>query len=289
MVRMSSLFALVVVLSSSLAYGQSMPGGLHGVTRTDNGLPLPGVQVVVRRMDENTERSVVSNDHGAFLVENLKTGRYHLTASKAGFGSSSVTTVELVAQQSLLVDMTLATANGPKGSTDPARTADTHGQLLTENTGRESLAEQIRQLRDQFNQLGQRLAVLEAEEAKGATQAPIPTQPAPVAAPDKGLTQAAAPATRVLVASLDGTAGLKPAAKPQALSLTPHLGTPVAATSSGASLAGETPASPPQEASPRQKEEDRSLFGLGLDLAQRQPPHQGYLLGHEILYARDPS
>src|SRR5208283_2505589 len=145
MMRMSSLFALVVVLSSSLAYGQSMFGGLHGVTRTDHGLLLPGVQVVVHRVDENTERSVVSNDQGAFLVEILKPGRYQLTASKAGFGSSPVTTVELAAQQSFLVDMALAAPNGPKGSTDPARTADTHGQPLTENPDKEPLAERIRQ------------------------------------------------------------------------------------------------------------------------------------------------
>jgi len=250
---MSSLFALVVALSSSLAYGQSMLGGLHGVTRTDYGLPLPGVQVVVHRVDENTERNVVSNDHGAFLVENLKPGRYQLTASKVGFGSSPVITVELAAQQSFLVDMTLAAPNGPKGSTDPARTADTQGQLLTENAGKEPLTERERQLLDRLNQLEQRLAALEAKEAKGTTQAPIPTQPTPVAAPDKGVTQAAARATPVLVASLDGTAGLKPAEKPQALSLTPVPGLPAAAKPSGTSLAGETPVSPPQEASPGKK------------------------------------
>jgi hypothetical protein len=171
-------------------------------------------------VDENTERSVVSNEHGAFLVENLKPGRYQLTASKAGFGSSGVITVELAGLQSFLVDVTLAAPNGPRESTDPARTVDTHGQLLNENPDKEPLAERIRQLRDQLNQLGQRLAVLEAEEARVATPAPIPTQPTPVAAPDKGLTQAAGPATPVLVAARDETAGLKPAEKPQTLSLT---------------------------------------------------------------------
>jgi hypothetical protein len=45
--KIPSLFALVTVLSSPLAYGQSMLRGFHGVTQTDNGLPLSGVQVVV--------------------------------------------------------------------------------------------------------------------------------------------------------------------------------------------------------------------------------------------------
>jgi hypothetical protein len=43
---------------------------------------------------------------------------------------------------------------------------------------------------------------------------------------------------------------LKPAEKSQALSLTPVPGTPAATKPSGASVVSETPASPPQEASP---------------------------------------
>jgi hypothetical protein len=146
--------------------------------------------------------------------------------------------------------MTLAAPNGSKGSTDPARTADTRGQLLTQNLGKEPLTERERQLLDRLNQLEQRLAALEATEAKGATQAPIPAQPTPVAAPDKGVTQAAAPATPALVAPLDGTAGLKPAEKPKELSLTPVSGTPATAKPPAASLAGGTAVSPSQEANP---------------------------------------
>jgi len=249
MVRMSRLYVLVLALSSSLAYGQSMLGGLHGVTRNDSGIPLPGVQVVVYRVDQNTESTVVSNDHGAFLVENLKPGRYQLTAGKEGFGSSPVTTVELAAQESPLVDLTLAAPRGPKGSTDPARTADPHGQLLTENAGNEPLTARERQLLDRLNQLEQRLAALEAKEAKGATSAPIPTQTTPAASP---VIQAAAPApvTAVLVASLDGPAGLKPPEKPKELALTPVAGTLAAATLPAASPAGGAAVMPSQETSP---------------------------------------
>jgi len=247
MVRMSSLFALVLALSSSLACGQAMLGDLHGVARTDNGLPLPGVQVVVRRVDESAGRSVVSNDDGTFLIEDLKPGRYQLTASKEGFGSLPVTTVELAAQQSFLFDIALRALKGPGGSADPARTADARGQLPAGNPGKEPLTEREKQLLDRLDQLEQRLAVL---EAKGGTQAPNPTQATPVAGPGKAVTQAAAPAAPVLVASLDGTAGLKPAEKPKELSLTTFPGTPTAAKPPAASLAGGTAVSPSQEASP---------------------------------------
>ena len=249
MVRISSMFALVVVLSSSLAYGQSTLGGLHGVTRTDNGLPLPGVQVVVHSVDDNTERSVVSNDRGAFLVENLKPGRYQLAASKAGFGSSPVITVELAAQQSFLVDMTLAAPNGPKGSTDPARTATPASDDIAKRV--ENLEKVIEQLQSELAAIKKQAGIGAQAPARAATPATAPAAAptTPVAAPDKGVIQAAAPATPVLVASLGGTVGLKPAEKSEAPSLTPAPGTPAAAKPSEASLVGETPVSAPQEAS----------------------------------------
>ena len=253
MVRMSSVFTLVVALSSSLAYGQSMLGSLSGVTRTDSGLPLPGVQVVVHCVDENTERSVVSNDQGAFLVENLKPGRYQLTASKAGFGSSPLATVELAASQSLLVGMTLAVPNGSKGSTDPAHTATPASVDIAKRV--ENLEKVIEQLQSELAGIRKEAGIGAQAPAVASTPAtsPAPVPTTPVTAPEKGVIQATAPATPVLVASLGNTTGLKPAEKSDAPSLTPVPGTPTTAKPSEASLASGTPASSPQEASPDKK------------------------------------
>jgi len=68
---------------SSFADGQSPSGAFRGITRDLDGLLL--VHVVVHTVDGNTERTVVSNDEGAVVVENLKPGHYRLTATKAGF------------------------------------------------------------------------------------------------------------------------------------------------------------------------------------------------------------
>jgi hypothetical protein len=168
-----------------------------------------------------------------------------LTASKEGLGNSSVTTVAVAAQQTLLVDLTVAAPHGPKESTDPARSADARGQ--NETLGPEPLTARERQMLARLNPLEERLAVL---EAKGGAQAPIPTQPTPVAAPDKGVTPAAAPAAPVLVASLAGTAGLKPAENPKMLSPTPILITPATTKPAATSPAGGTAILPGQEVSP---------------------------------------
>ena len=75
--------ALLMLTLSSFADGQSPSGAFRGITRDLDGLLL--VHVVVHTVDGNTERTVVSNDEGAVVVENLRPGHYRLTATKAGF------------------------------------------------------------------------------------------------------------------------------------------------------------------------------------------------------------
>lgn len=188
-VLLSACIALQVAvqLPGGAAFGQSTFGDIRGVTRNRSGLPLPEVQVVLHSVEETTDRTVVSGSDGAFIAENLTPGHYQLTAKKKGVGSSPVTTVELAAGQSLHNDITLASPNGSKASTELASPA------VTDNSDRPSLTEREKQLLDRIDRLEQRLAAMEAKEAKGVTQAPIPTQPTPVAAPDKGVAKTAPP------------------------------------------------------------------------------------------------
>ncbi|MBZ5668268.1 MAG: outer membrane beta-barrel protein [Acidobacteriia bacterium] len=223
-------FQVAVQLSGAAAFGQSTFGDIRGVTRNRSGLPLPEVQVVLHSVEETTDRTVVSGSDGAFIAENLTPGHYQLTAKKEGVGSSPATTVALAAGQSLHNDITLASTNGSKASSEPSSPA------VTGNSDRTSLTEREKQLLDRIDRLEQRLAAMEAKEAKEVTQASIPTQPTPMVRPDKGATQAAAPAMPVLVASLDGPAALPPTENPNVLSITPMPGT-AAAKPAGASLA----------------------------------------------------
>jgi Carboxypeptidase regulatory-like domain/TonB dependent receptor len=91
-----------------LAHAQSTFGDLRGTTRDPSGLPLPHSDLIVHSVEENNDRKLLSGDDGSFVVENLKPGHYELTASKAGFQSSSATKIELSARQSLRIDITLA-------------------------------------------------------------------------------------------------------------------------------------------------------------------------------------
>ena len=74
-------------------------GDLRGFTRSVQGAPLPGVQVLVHSVEENTDLKVLSDAQGAFLVYNLKPGRYQLRAAKEGLAASVTTAVELKARR----------------------------------------------------------------------------------------------------------------------------------------------------------------------------------------------
>jgi hypothetical protein len=162
-----------VLLLSPFTHGGAIFSILLGVTRNAEEVPLSGVQVVIHSLDENTDRSVVSNDQGAFLVQNLKPGRYQLTANKPGFASSSLTTVELAPQQSLRVDMTLAS---PRGSISNAvRMADLHAPPAAANPDSPPLTEREKQLLERLDRLEQRLAALEAKQSQGVSQLAAPT------------------------------------------------------------------------------------------------------------------
>jgi hypothetical protein len=215
----------VAQVASIAAYGKSTFGDIRGVTRNSGGLPLSDVQVVLHSVEENWDRTVVSGSDGAFIAENLTPGHYQLTAKKEGVGSWAAATVELVAQQSLRVDMSLASPNGSEGASDailhaapasPNRgsmdigtpnasttiSTGSHAQQATENPGSAPLTERERQLLDRIDRLEQRLAALEAKGAKESTQTAASTPPAPAAAPDRGSTQTVV-ATQPVPASPD--------------------------------------------------------------------------------------
>ncbi|MGO9272331.1 MAG: TonB-dependent receptor [Terriglobia bacterium] len=225
------LAALLVLSCSAFAYGEPKSSTIQGITREPAGQPLAHAQVVLRSVASNTDRTVISGDDGAFTVENLGPGRYELTASKEGFGASSPTAVDLGAQQSLRVDVTLALSTGSKASGDSAANAP--------------LTERERQLIDRLSRLEERLAAMEAKESKGSvTQATaVPTGPAPTVATQT----AAAPSHPALVASLDPRAALPLAEKPNSVSIPPIAGTAPAAKPAAAAVQQPAAAAAPPE------------------------------------------
>jgi hypothetical protein len=139
MIQKNRLFPCVIFAGACLAtacFGQSVIGEAHaidgsgappaasanlfGVTKGPEGTPLPGVQVVVKSLDDGTNRLIVTDSAGAFAAPDLKPGKYQLMANKDGFVSSLESTVELAPNQSLRADLALVAGGATPVSAVPA-------------------------------------------------------------------------------------------------------------------------------------------------------------------------
>jgi 23S rRNA pseudoU1915 N3-methylase RlmH len=113
---------------------QSTFGNIVGVVRDASQSVMPGAQVTLHSLDENTNLTAVSDDRGAFTFENLKPGHYTVTAAKEGFATAAVQEQELTARQSLRVDVTLAVAS-------QAQTVEVSANAEAVNTENATLAD----------------------------------------------------------------------------------------------------------------------------------------------------
>jgi hypothetical protein len=144
-------------------------GDIHGVTRDALGSPMPGVQVVLHGVENQSDRKIVSDAQGTYVLSNLSPGHYELRASKQNLGSSSVTTVSVEPAQDLRVDVTLVAMSGPTPVGNAAPVADVHTPAASANANEAPLTDREKMLLERLDRLETRLAAMEAKEASEAT------------------------------------------------------------------------------------------------------------------------
>lgn len=253
-----------MLISASFALAGPADSDLRGVTRSEQGAPVPGVKIWVHRIEDNSNINVASDDKGIFLVENLPPGHYQLMASKDGMGCSTLTTVNLAPRQDLRVDMTLATLANPAGASSDLM-ADSPAPAGSANPDSAPLTPREKALLDRIDRLEQRLAALESRGGKAESASPtLPsttavvaapqpsaapvtvTSPAPAASP-RPVAAAAAPATTPVTAASVATApAAKPAiSSPSANSAAPAPAPPVLTAANTPNGTGLVPITPP--------------------------------------------
>ena len=195
---LAGALALSCCLFARIAFAKAAPGfgNLRGIIRSAQGTPLPGAQVRVHCANDNTDRSIVTNDQGAYLAENLRPARYKLVATKDGMNSAEVTTVDLQPLEELQVDMILY----PAKAAATAVSSNVAPDLRPPDTGKSSddapLTAREKMLLERLDRLEQRLETMEANQAKSAAVAVTAAQPTPPAAEPK-TTAATTPAAPV--------------------------------------------------------------------------------------------
>ena len=80
------LGSLAILLACTAAWGQSVSTAqINGIVRDEGGLALPGVAVTVVHGATGLMRSVVTDETGSYVLQNLPIGPYRLEAALQGF------------------------------------------------------------------------------------------------------------------------------------------------------------------------------------------------------------
>ena len=98
---------LLAFACCGIACSQSTFGTVRGTVQDSTGATIPGAQVTVHSMAENTDRVSTTNDAGDFAIENLKPGDYRVTVHHDGFADALVSSLTLAARQELRVPVSL--------------------------------------------------------------------------------------------------------------------------------------------------------------------------------------
>ncbi len=221
-----AVLAVSFLVGATTAQAGTLSGDVHGITRNSQGAPLPGVKVQVRCVEDNSNRNIVSDAQGVFVIGNLHPGQYQLRASKAGVAGTARATVSVKAQQDLRVDMTLVASAASVSAANPARTTGSRTTAANGNSNEAPLTEREKMLLERLDRLEARLEELEAREAgqaaapatlaATAAASPSATRPAVVAmlqpAPANSSSVTNTTAKPVPLASL-GSAGMSSAVK----------------------------------------------------------------------------
>ena len=87
----SCLIASVVGIPAWAGSESPALASVRGMTHTMDGIPMPGVRIVLRRAEDGKETTSTSEADGSFAMDGLAPGQYQISTGKAGFVSSPIT------------------------------------------------------------------------------------------------------------------------------------------------------------------------------------------------------
>src|SRR6201984_2592930 len=106
--RVRAIAMLVTILIfTKLAMSQSTFGNMSGVVKDPGALVVAGAQVTLSGMDDRSTHNAITSGDGTFEFMNLKPGKYEVVVEASGFADSKAPIVELVARQTVRLDIAL--------------------------------------------------------------------------------------------------------------------------------------------------------------------------------------
>jgi len=110
------------------AHGQSTFGSVLGTVKDASGSVVQKATVKLINIDENTSRTLTTNDNGDYEAVNTKPGRYRVEISATGFQTFTTSEILLAARQTIRVDAALRSGQ----VTEQVSITTTAGAITTE-------------------------------------------------------------------------------------------------------------------------------------------------------------
>ena len=119
--------ALMLIALTSPGFGQAIDGSLVGTVADATGAAAPNVTVELENMATGVRASTKTNASGEYRFNNILVGRYKLTASAAGFTTTSLANVAVELNKTSTANLTLqvGSVSTTVEVTDAAATIDT--------------------------------------------------------------------------------------------------------------------------------------------------------------------
>src|SRR5579859_3202801 len=137
--RLATLFALLLVFTPALAFGQaSFEAQVRGVVHDATGSVIIGAKVTITDIATNIYSSTTTDERGYYIFNGLHPATYSLKAEMTGFRAEEIKDVVLGVSQRTNIDLTLNVAGLEQQMTvvEAAPTLDTgNAEIGTTVTG----------------------------------------------------------------------------------------------------------------------------------------------------------
>src|SRR5271170_39624 len=136
------LVALCFLLHPGFAHAQAISGDVTGTVLDASGAGIPDATVEAVNVSTGVRTPAATNSSGVYRFNNLLVGVYTITASATGFSSGKLQNVEVVLNNVITANLTLAvggTATTVEVSAGAAQIDTTTAQLQTTFSSREVL------------------------------------------------------------------------------------------------------------------------------------------------------
>src|SRR5690348_1351354 len=98
----------LVFMATAPLWTQVVGAALFGTVRDESGSPIPEVTVVIRNVETDAERRLLTDGAGRYAAPSIGIGKYEVRAEKRGFAAQVKTGINLVVGQNTTVDLVLS-------------------------------------------------------------------------------------------------------------------------------------------------------------------------------------